>query len=168
MNAEQRCEHVESTGNQKRQQLVRGALLVVLGAWMGMGVLRVVIYMLRTPNLDPWFIADNALRTAAALFFLWVGARAIRSIDHEVPGTKLGWGRLLLGIVLIYIQIRDHFVPSPNSVQMLQANETLGMRIARTMCWIAGVALILAAFVKNKSQAKTLSDTSTAQQQNLS
>jgi hypothetical protein len=128
----------------------------MLGAWMAMGGVRAVFYTLRTQCFDPWFIADTMLRVAAAVFFIWVGARSIRRAGEEVPGTRIGWGRLLLGVVLIYVQIRDHFVPAPNALHPDNAGEAVGMQIMRAIFLIIGVVLIFAAFFKKPPQPKTL------------
>jgi hypothetical protein len=123
---------------------------------MAMGNIRAIIYILRAQHFDSWFSADTFLRAASAVFFIWVGARAIRRVGQDVPGTRIGWGRLLLGTVLIYIQIRDHFVPAHDALQPDNGAQAVGMLIARAVSWIAGVVLILAAFLKRRPQAKTL------------
>jgi hypothetical protein len=125
---------------------------------MAMGGVRAVLYILRTQSFDLWFIADTLLRVAAAIFFIWVGARSIRRAGEEVQETRIGWGRLLLGIVLIYVQIRDHFVPAPNALRPDNAGEAAGMQAMRVVFWIVGAALIFAAFFKKPPQPKTLPD----------
>jgi hypothetical protein len=162
-------EHSESKGAKKIQQLVRGSLLLMLGAWMATGTIRAIIYILRTQNFDSWFAGDTVVRIACSIFLIWVGARAVHHAGQELPRTKIGWGRLLLGVVFIYIQIRDYFVPAPDALQPDNANQAFGMRAMRAVFWIAGVALIFAAFLKKKPQANTLpekADISSAQQQN--
>lgn len=162
MNDELQNERTESKRNMKAQPLIRGSFLLMIGAWMAMGIVRVVIHILRIQSIDSWFVADTVLRAAGALFFIWVGARAIRSAGQEIPATKIGWGRLLLGIVLIYIQIRDYFVPNPNNLQPNNAGEAFGMQTMRAVFYFAGMALIVAAFLKRKPQPKNLRDISGA------
>jgi len=160
----------ESKGNRKTQEVVRGSVLLVLGAWMSMGCIRVAIYIWSTQNFGPWIISDTMLRLVSAAFFIWVGARAIRRLGQDVPGTRVGWGRLLLGVVFIYIQIRDHFVPNPDALRPDNAGEAVGMQIMRTVFWIAGVALIFAAFLKKRPQGNSVArtaDASVVQEQEL-
>jgi hypothetical protein len=142
----------EPEGSNKIQHLVRGSLLLMFGAWMAAACIRAILYILRTQTFHAWFTGDTALRIAAAVFFMWVGARAIRRVGHEVPGTKIGWGRLLLGIVIIYVQIKQHFVPNPNALQPDNESQAAGMRVAGAIIFLAGVALIFAAFWKRKQK----------------
>ena len=117
---------------------------------MAVGCIRAIIYVSQTQTLKSWFTADTTLRIAAAAFFVWVGSRAIRRYGQEVPPTKVGWGRLLLGVVLIYIQVRDHFAPNPKALQPENAGEALGMQVMSAIFLIVGVALIFWAFLKKK------------------
>jgi len=163
MTGDVKKEPFRSEAKGKIERLVRGSLLLILGAWMAMGVIRFAFFILRIQNFSSWFIADTVLRAASALFFIWVGARAIRSVGQEIPATRIGWGRLLLGFVLIYIQIRDHFVPNPNNLQPNNAGEAFGMQTMRAVLCFAGVVLIVAAFLKRKPQPVNLPDVSRAQ-----
>lgn len=138
------------------QHLVRGSLGLMLGAWTGMWNVRAVFYALRAQYFAPWFMADTVLRIAAAVFFIWIGARSIRRAGEEVPRPRIGWGRLLLGVVFIYVQIKGHFAPAPNVLQPDNAGERVGMQAVSAIIWIVGVALILAAFSKKPPQPKTL------------
>jgi hypothetical protein len=150
MNDQLQADSVKATGGKKTAELVRGSLLLVVGAWMAIGCIQAILYMVRTHTLDTWFTSDTALRIVVAAFFMWVGARAIRRVGQEVPGTKIGWGRLLLGVVLIYIQIREHFVPSPSGLQPDNESQAAGMQFMTALIYLAGVALIFAAFWKKK------------------
>ncbi|HEY6306206.1 MAG TPA: hypothetical protein VI488_07065 [Candidatus Angelobacter sp.] len=129
-----------------------GSLLLMLGAWMASECIRAVLYILRTQAFDSWFTADTALRIAAAVFFMWVGARRIRRVGQEVPGTKIGWGRLLLGISFIYANIRGHSAPTPGALQPDNASEAAGMQIMTALIYVAGVALIFGAFWRQKQK----------------
>jgi hypothetical protein len=140
------------TDSKKTSELVRGSLLLILGAWMAIGCIRAVFYILRTQTFGTWFTSDTALRIVAAMFFIWVGARAIRRVGQEVPGTKIGWGRLLLGVVLIYVQIREHFVPNPSALQPDNESQAAGMRAMSVVIYVAGAALIVGSFLKKKQK----------------
>lgn len=134
----------------KTGNLVRGCVLLLLGAWMGVGCIQAVLYILRTQIFDSWFTSDTALRIAAAAFFIWVGSRFIRRHGQEVSPTRIGWGRLLVGVVLIYVQVRDYFVPTPNLLKPDNESQAAGMRFVDGLIYLAGVALIVGAFLKRK------------------
>lgn len=121
---------------------------------MAVGCIRAIIYVLQTQTLKSWFTADTTLRIAAAGFFIWVGSRAIRRYGQEVPATKVGWGRLLLGVVLVYIQVRDHFVPNPNALQPENVDQAFGMQVMSAIFLIIGAALIFFAFLKKKPEVQ--------------
>ena len=119
---------------------------------MAIRCIQAILYIVRTHTLDTWFTSDSALRIVVAVFFMWVGARAIRRVGQEVLGTKIGWGRLLLGAVLIYIQIREHFVPNPSALQPDNESQAAGMRLMSGLIYLAGVALMVGAFLKKKQK----------------
>jgi hypothetical protein len=130
----------------KTSYLVRGSVLLLLGAWMAAGNIRFVLYGLRTGTLVHWYISDTALRFIAAVFFMWLGARAIRRAGQEVPPTKIGWARLLLGVLFIYAEMRAQFFPTPGSLQPENAGESAITRVTTVLIYLAGVALVFAAF----------------------
>jgi hypothetical protein len=161
VNDQLRSDPAKARGEKKTPELVRGSLLLLVGAWVATGCIRAIFYILRTQTLDTWFTSDTALRIAVAMFFMWVGARAIRRVGQEVPGTRIGWGRLLLGVVLIYVQIREHFVPNPSALRPDNESQAAGMQFVTALIYLAGVALIFAAFRKKKLQpAETLPEQS--------
>jgi hypothetical protein len=129
----------QPSGDAKTSYLVRGSALLVLGAWMAVGNIRFVLYGLRTGTLVHWYVADTVLRLIAAVFFIWLGARAIRRAGQEVPPTKIGWARLLLGISFIYADLRGQFFPSPGSVR------PEGADAITVLVYLAGLVLVLSA-----------------------
>jgi hypothetical protein len=136
----------------KTADLVRGSACLVLGAWMAAGNLRVIVYFLRIGGLGGWDIAETVLRSAASVYFIWVGARMIRRVSHKISKPRIGWGRLLLGIVIIYIEIKDQFVPNPSALRPDNADQAFGMQVMRALLLMAGVALIFAAFWQKKDR----------------
>jgi hypothetical protein len=132
--------------------LVLGCLALALGAWIAVMALRSLVYLGRAGIFDGWTVAEVLLRFSGAAYFIWIGSRAIRRVGQEVPATKIGWGRLLLGVVFIYLQIKDLAVPSSRRFQPDNADEAFGMRIAGAIFLIAGVGLIFWAFRKKKSK----------------
>lgn len=133
-------------GDAKTSYLVRGSALLLLGAWMAVGNIRFVLYGLRTGTLVHWYISDTALRFIAAAFFMWLGARAIRRAGQEVPPTKIGWARLLLGVLFIYAEMRAQFFSTPGSLQPENGGESAVTHVTNGLIYLAGIALIIAAF----------------------
>ena len=129
----------QPSGDAKTSYLVRGSVLLLLGAWMAVGNIRFVLYGLRTGTLVGWYISDTALRFIATVFFMWLGARAIRRAGQEVPPTKIGWARLLVGISLIYADLRGQFFPSPG-FRPENADKAITVLI-----YLAGLALVISA-----------------------
>jgi hypothetical protein len=139
--------HSQTSGDAKTSYLVRGSVFLLLGAWMAVENIRFVLYGLRTGTLVRWYISDTALRFIAAVFFMWLGSRAIRRAGQEVPPTKIGWARLLVGISFIYADLRGQFFPSPGSLQPENADKAITVLV-----YLAGVALVIAAFLRLRTK----------------
>jgi hypothetical protein len=128
--------------DKKIEQLVLGSLLIAVGAWGATVCVRSVYYILRTQSFKTWLTADTTGRIGIAVFLLWTGARAIRRVGHEVPPTRIGWGRLLL--TFIYADIRGYFAPGPGTIK------PEGIDVITVLFLLVGLALIVAAFWTKK------------------
>jgi hypothetical protein len=70
MKDESQIDQREANDGKKTPHLVRGSMLLLLGAWMAVGNIRAVLYGLRMGTFDAWYIADTVIRFTGAAFFI--------------------------------------------------------------------------------------------------
>lgn len=123
--------------------LVLGSLALALGTGFG---LHLLARTLETKEFGFWDVGDRLLELALVVYLIWIGTRSMRRLGRKLPRVKVGWGKLLAGCFIVYIEIREHFVPSPDLLKEDNAGEALGMMFAKVVLYIIGFALIVAAF----------------------
>ena len=129
--------------------LLLGCICLLLGAWAAMTAIR---FGLSLKEFSYWDVADIIRFLLVAIYFFWAGARSLRHASEEVPKPRIGWGKLLLGSILIYVEIKQQLLPASNRYHADNEAQTAGMLFARILLYLAGVALIIAAFWRKKSR----------------
>ncbi len=126
--------------NAMRRNHVLGAVGVLAGCLVAVLVLRGIIFCMIT---DIWTAIHYVLIAATAVFLVYVGMRGIRYGQSPKPSPKLRWGRLLLGVWLIFLPARSHFQPATMLFPPSNEGEAEGMIAADLVVSIAGVVLIV-------------------------
>ena len=141
-------------GRKRTLDLVLGSLAMALGIGLG---LHLLARALGTKELSFWEVGDRLLELALVVYLIWIGTRSIKRLGRALPRVKVGWGKLLAGCFIVYIELREHFVPSPDLLEADNAGEALGMMFAKIVLYIIGLALIVAAFRgRRKVEAEAL------------
>jgi hypothetical protein len=143
----------------KRSQIVWGVISSATGAIIGILAVRSSYFVISGGRPDSWWFMNIVLLLATAVFFMWLGNRShARGTGELVSPPALRWGRLLLGLWLVFNSRRP---PSLNDPRVLKPdNETQAVAMVVTSWVITGVGLLLVAmaFHKKKSKAEDMSD----------
>lgn len=86
---------------------ILGLLAVVAG---GILALMLLWALVAGHTANPWMLFGDLLFAAVAAYLIYIGRRAIYSAKGK-PRTaaRFGWGRMLLGAVVIFGQANSHF-----------------------------------------------------------
>ena len=92
---------------------------------------------------DVWGWTDLLFAAAFAAYLFWVGVRAMRWARGERPTTlaRIKWGRILLGFLLGYNEIKNFLHPAANLLQ--PSNETQAQAMKATEIGIAALGMYL-------------------------
>jgi hypothetical protein len=93
-----------------------------------------------------WIVLTYLLLLALAFYLINVGRRAI-SLGNGIapPAARFGWGRILIGVIILYNSAVVHFHLLPAQVKPLQASnnvEAVTMSITEAVVLVACVLLI--------------------------
>lgn len=120
---------------------MRGVLALVAGACLAALLIRVLI-LRHLPDL--WRVARDLLLASWSVYFIQLGLRSVRYGDSlEKPATKLGWGRMLLGVQLIFLVAQVYFNPTPNLPQPSNEVQAVGFNGAAIAISVGGLALLM-------------------------
>lgn len=114
-----------------KHRIVRflGVLALLSGGLLNLLMIRGLI--LRHGIQDVWDASRIILGFAFLAYLIWVGVRAMRwSRGQEwARPASIKWGRVFLGVLMIYIEAENHIHPAPNLLKPSNEGEALGMKI---------------------------------------
>jgi len=68
---------------------------------------------------NPWMAVGNLLIAALSVYFFYLGQRGLayaRGIPR--PTARFGWGRMMLGALVLFGSAKEHFHPTPPNTPM--------------------------------------------------
>lgn len=149
----------------KRIHLFWGIVCLLAGASFGYLAVRTIylagrsFFVLHCDIATPewiWFMASFFPVGGAAAYFIWLATRQLqRAGGQQVNTAKVRWGRLVLGLWIIFFPLKSHFAPGPNALRPDNADQALGMSVTRMVMLGVGIALMGFAF-KPKSPEKEM------------
>jgi hypothetical protein len=80
---------------------------------------------------------------AVSIYLVYVGQRGIRFPSHASAAPRFGWGRILLGALLIFITAKNHYHPTPNLLKASNAGEAIGMAVTAVAICLLGTYLVV-------------------------
>ena len=129
-----------------RAILVLGCLAVIAGCFLALMLIRALIFR---PIASLWMLADDLLFAALAIYLFYVGRRGIAyARGTRKPKARFGWGRILLGAILLYSSANAHFhlTPTRQIIKPLAPSnptQALAMNATTIVLAIGYVVLIL-------------------------
>ena len=112
------------------------------GCLLGLLMLRRLFFW-RTADL--WAAIDFIFVCGFVAYLISLGIRAIRwAKDHGTSRNRqIKWGRVYLGALLIFIEIKNHFHPAPNLLKPSNQGEAAGMIVAAIALALLGAWLVV-------------------------
>jgi lipoprotein signal peptidase len=129
-----------------RAILVLGYLMVVAACFLALRLIQALIFRTITTF---WTLASDLLFAALVIYLIYVGRRGIAyARGTRRPKPRFGWGRILLGAILLYNSANAHFhlTPTRQIIKPLEPSneaQALGMNAADIVLAIGCVVLIL-------------------------
>lgn len=118
---------------------VAGILLLLIGALGGFALLGGLV---RHRPANIWDAADFSFALAFAAYVVYIGSRISRwGTGQTMSEVRIKWGRVLLGVWLIFVQAKNYFHPG-NLLAPGSPGEALGMHIAEILITFGAMALI--------------------------
>jgi hypothetical protein len=118
---------------------VAGILLLLIGPLGGFALLGGLV---RHRPATIWDAGDFSFALALAVYVVYIGSRTFRwGIGQNMSAVRIKWGRVLLGVWLIFTQAKNHFHPG-NLFTPSSPGEALGMLIAEILITLVGMVLI--------------------------
>jgi hypothetical protein len=141
----------------KSLHLFWGIVLILIGALLGLIVARAIFNLVRKlggPS-DPWLIGGLVLLGALCAFCVWMGTREFQqATGQEVRKPTLRWGRMLVGICIVFISLKSHVAPRPNALKADNPGEATGMLLATVFMVLIGLWLAASSFKPRKTKAQ--------------
>lgn len=131
---------------QKLKYMLLASLSLAIGAWLSVQIIRADLFLLRAQRFGWWEFSDTVLRCALVAFLIWWGAGTLRRSGEASPGAGFGWGKFLLGLVIIYGPVKALFVPQQSFFSPGTSVGTAKLDGITITMGLIGVALIMAAF----------------------
>jgi hypothetical protein len=96
-----------------------------------------------------WSATDLILDFAFAAYLLSVGIRSIHWSRGQGPATsaRIKWGRVFLGYLMIYIEVKDHFHPAPNLLRPSNQTQAAAMNATAIALMLLGAWLIVSGVI---------------------
>ena len=139
---------------------VIGYIAVVLGGILGLLLLRAVVFG-RIVNF--WMLLGDLLFAGLAVYLIYAGRRVVCSAKRQpLRPARFGWGRMLLGAILLFSNASSHFhlYPVRTVIQPMQpsnATEAAAMNITAIAIALGSAALIVSGICKGLRPAATKS-----------
>jgi hypothetical protein len=91
-----------------------------------------------------WDAADFLFFFGFVAYLLFAGLRATRWGKEErvAPGGRVKWGRLYLGSLIVYIQVKNYFNPAPDLLQASNETQAQAMKATAFVFFMLGVYLV--------------------------
>jgi hypothetical protein len=134
---------------------ILGWLLVIIGFVLGLLLVRGV-FLGFTRGFGAahyqrfWIFLGYVLFLALAMYLFAIGKRSLLIAKGEhLSRTRFGWGRMLIGLILLYSFVVDHFHLLPlhrspfKQFEPANTSEAVGMTIMTTLIVLGCVWMIL-------------------------
>lgn len=119
---------------------IAGALFLLLGASELFGSTR----MLLRAGHDAWLAGDAVGGILLGGYFLWCAMRFIlwANGNWESGQARIKWGPIVLGAFILWVQVKNHFHPTPQLFTADNETQAQGMAAASVLIGILAVFLI--------------------------
>ena len=94
---------------------------------------------------DIWAVMDLVFVCGLIAYLISAGIRGIRWAKGQgtVGNGKIKWGRLYLGALLIFVEIKNHWHPAPNLLKPSNEAQAAGMTAAAIALVLLGIWLVV-------------------------
>ena len=124
---------------------ILGCLAIALGCLLGL----ILIGSLAIGHIaNFWMLLVHLLFAAVAVYLIYLGVRGLAFAHGKpLPKARFGWGRILLGAVLLFSSANDHFhlLSSHTAIKRLEASnptQAVAMNITAIVIAVGCVIMI--------------------------